>query len=90
MICNIIVNTVVPVVFAYGYFQQQEKYTVKAMDWLSEMAAEKNHVTRGFLALGIESRNAAASQALIELKTQYCESRRCLNCAIGNAILKGK
>jgi hypothetical protein len=87
MINNIIVNTVAPLVFAYGHFQKNEKYMVKAMDWLTGIAAEKNVITQGFSELGIASGNAAGSQALIELKTQYCDKRRCLDCAIGNAIL---
>jgi hypothetical protein len=90
MINNIIINTIAPLVFAYGHFHRYEKFLVKTMEWLSQTAAEKNVVTQGFSSLGIKCGNAAESQALIELKTQYCEKRRCLDCAIGNSILKRK
>jgi hypothetical protein len=52
------------------------------------VAAEKNHITEGFVQCGIDNKNAFDSQALIELKNSYCDQKRCLDCAIGNALLK--
>ena len=89
MIANIIINTICPVLFAYGSYQDEQKYKDKALKWLEETAAEKNSITNGFQKLGIENKNAFDSQALIELKNEYCNKKRCLDCAIGNAILKG-
>ncbi len=51
--------------------------------------AESNSITKGFQQLGIENKNAFDSQALIELKNEYCNKKRCLDCGVGNAILKG-
>ena len=53
-----------------------------------EVAAEKNHIMEGFAQCGITTRNAFDSQALIELKNSYCDQKRCLDCAIGNALMK--
>lgn len=89
MVDNIIINTVVPVLFAYGSYHKEEKYKQKAVKWLEEIAAEQNSITKGFMQLGIENKAAFDSQALIELKNEYCDQKRCLDCAIGNAILKG-
>jgi hypothetical protein len=88
MINNIIINTVVPVLFAYGYQRQEQVYKDRALQWLTEIAAEKNAITGGFGDCGITNSNAFDSQALIELKTSYCDHKRCLDCAIGNALLK--
>ena len=88
MINNIIINTIVPVLFAYGYQRQEQVYKDRALQWLSEVASEKNTVTGGFTARGITNKNAFDSQALIELKTMYCDHKRCLDCAIGNSLLK--
>lgn len=85
---NLIINTVVPVVFAYGSAHQNQKLKDRAVQWLSEIKAEKNSISKGFENLGIEKRNAFDSQSLIELKNQYCNFKKCLNCAIGNALLK--
>ena len=89
MIDNIIINTVVPVLFAYGNYQNENKYKEKALRWLEETAAEKNAITKGFQQLKIENKNAFDSQALIELKNEYCNRKRCLECGVGNAVLKG-
>jgi hypothetical protein len=85
---NIIINTVAPVLFAYGSYHDEQKYKDKALRWLEQTAAESNSITKGFQKLGIENKNAFDSQALIELKNEYCNKKRCLECSVGNAILK--
>jgi hypothetical protein len=89
MIDNIIINTVVPLLFAYGHLHKEEEYTERAMQWLRELASEKNTITFSFSQLCIANKNAFDSQALKELKTNYCDKRRCLDCAVGNALIKG-
>jgi Protein of unknown function (DUF2851) len=88
MIDNIIINTVCPVLFAYGNYHGEQKYKDKALKWLEETSAEANSITKGFQKLAIENKNAFDSQALIELKNEYCIKKRCLDCSVGNAILK--
>lgn len=88
MIDNIIINTVAPLLFAYGNYHQEEKYKSKALKWLEETKAEANNITRGFQRLGVEHKNAFDSQALIELKNEYCSKKHCLDCAIGNSLLR--
>ncbi|MEP6748730.1 MAG: DUF2851 family protein [Bacteroidota bacterium] len=88
MINNIVVNTVAPVLFAYGLYHKEQPLKDKALQWLTETNAEKNNITHGWQALGIANKHAFHSQALIELKTQYCDKKRCLDCSLGNALLK--
>ncbi|HEY2722147.1 MAG TPA: DUF2851 family protein, partial [Chitinophagaceae bacterium] len=88
MIDNIIINTIVPLLFAYGQYHQDEKYKQMALQWLGETSAEHNAILKELERLEIENKNAFDSQALIELKNEYCSQKRCLECAIGNAILK--
>ncbi|HTN07906.1 DUF2851 family protein [Agriterribacter sp.] len=88
MIENIIINTIVPVVFAYGYVKQEQSYKNKALQWLEETTAEQNNITRQWTTLGLTNHSAYDSQAYIELMKTYCRNKSCLNCAIGAAILK--
>lgn len=88
MVDNIIINTIAPVLFAYGNYHNEQPYKDKALRWLEETTAEKNVITKGFEKLGLENRTAYDSQALIELKNNYCHPKRCLDCGVGNAILK--
>jgi hypothetical protein len=88
MINNILINTIVPILFAYGSYHKENNYKEQAMQWLLETEPEKNRITKGFELLGIENENAFDSQALVELKNNYCDKKRCLDCAIGNKLLK--
>ncbi|MFN8290504.1 MAG: DUF2851 family protein [Chitinophagaceae bacterium] len=90
MIDNIIINTICPLLFAYGTYHQEQRFKDKSLRWLEETSPEKNSITTGFANLGTENRNAADSQALIELRNEYCKKKRCLECGIGNALLKGR
>jgi hypothetical protein len=87
---NAIINAVVPVLFTYGKCRQEDIFMERAVDIINYIPPEKNSIILQFKKLGIENSSAAHSQALIELKTQYCDKRRCLDCSIGNAILKRK
>jgi hypothetical protein len=84
---NILINTFLPLLFAYGSMRRERGLRGRALDWLEELEAEKNNLTASWARLGLSNRSAAESQALLELKTRYCDSRRCLDCSIGKALL---
>jgi hypothetical protein len=88
MINNIIINTVVVVLFAYGHYHKNDHLTNKAMQWLEDITAEQNTITKGFAHCGISSKNAFDTQAIIQLKNEYCNKKKCLSCSVGNPILK--
>ncbi len=88
MVNNIIINTVVPVIYAYGVHQSDAQLKEKAVAWLEKISPEKNKITLGFERLNFTNKNAFDSQALIQLKNEYCNKRLCLHCAVGNALLK--
>ncbi|HXS56804.1 MAG TPA: DUF2851 family protein [Hanamia sp.] len=88
MVDNIIINTVVPMLFSYGLHHNEEHFKEKAIGWLSEISAEKNAITTGFEKLGFANKNALDSQALLQLKNEYCDPKFCLSCSIGNSIFK--
>lgn len=90
MIDNIIINTVIPILFSYGIHKNENQFKEIALQWLEELSAEKNSITRGFEKLKIENKNALDSQFLLQLKNEYCNAKKCLECGIGNAILKSK
>lgn len=88
MIGNVLINTIIPILFAYGLYHKEEKFKNKAILWLEEISAEVNSITKGFTNLNLPNKSAFDSQAFIELKTQYCDHKHCLQCAIGNSLLK--
>lgn len=85
----IIINTVIPIKFAYA------KSLGKAISedliyLLQEVDAENNTIVQKFATFGIKAENAFQTQALLQLKTDYCDKIRCLDCAIGIALLKSQ
>ena len=82
-----IVNTVAPMFFAYGRFDGNDKLAERAMDFLESIGAEDNRIVRMWRELGINIRSAADSQALIQLKNEYCDRKDCLRCRIGYKYL---
>ncbi len=88
MINNILVNTISPILFAYGSWNKINEFKTKATSWLQEIEAEKNSIMRNWESLDIHPQHAADSQALLHLKKEYCDARKCLECAIGNKLLK--
>ena len=88
MIDNILINTIIPTLFTYGLLLNEALYKDRALQWMEQIAAEKNSITKGFEAIGVVNKNAFDSQALLQLKNNYCNKKRCLECAVGNKILR--
>jgi hypothetical protein len=84
----ILINTIIPFVFVYGKETNQRQLREKSLEWLVALPSEKNHITRNFSLLGIKPENALQSQALIRLKTVYCQNKQCLRCGVGHHLLK--
>ncbi len=88
MVNNIIINTVVPVIFSYGLHHGDESCKAKSIQWLEEVSPEKNVITKGFENLNFSNKTAFDSQSFLQLKNEYCNKKLCLSCAIGNSLLK--
>ncbi len=85
---NIIINTVSPFLFVYGKASMQLKLQELALDLLEKLPPENNSVIRKWQAIKTVVKNAAQSQALLELKKNYCDAKLCLQCSVGLKILK--
>ena len=83
----IIINTIIPLRFAYAKSQGKE-ISEDLLQLINEVAPEKNAIMDKFNSFGIKSKNAFESQSLLELKNEYCNKSRCLECAIGMELLK--
>lgn len=86
----IIINTFVPMLFAYGRYKNNERLTEKAFELLEALKAENNAIVRMWQQVGVEIKTAGDAQALIQLKKNYCDSKDCLRCRIGFEYLKRK
>lgn len=82
----LIINTIIPLKFLYQK-SKGEVYEASFLEILENMKSEKNSILSKFSELKIKSKNAFDSQALLELKNNYCAPKRCLECAIGKVVL---
>ena len=83
----LLINTVAPILFAYGRKTDQEKFCDRALHILESINPERNVIVAEFRSAGISPANAFDSQALIQLRKEYCDKRKCLYCRIGYRIL---
>lgn len=86
----LIINAWVPLLFVYGSVHGQQQYKDQAISLLMQLPPEDNAIIRRMGQAGFMAANAADSQALLQLKNEYCQNRRCLECRIGYHILKHK
>ncbi len=85
---NLMINTVAPLLTAYGNHINDDSWFEKAIDLLEGIAPEHNKITRTYTKLGIDNNTAFDSQALIGLHKMYCRPKKCLQCQIGTYLLR--
>jgi hypothetical protein len=83
----IVVNTIIPLQFTYAKSQGKE-ISEDLITVLNEVSPEKNSIITKFDSFGLKAKNAFDSQSLLQLKNEYCNKFRCLDCAIGMELLK--
>ena len=82
-----LINAVIPAIFVYGLCRDQEEFRERALTFLDNIAAEDNIITQEWKTAGINLRSAFESQAVIQLRNEYCRKRRCLDCRIGSKLI---
>lgn len=83
-----IINAVAPVLYYYGKVNDLKKFQDRAVDFLSDLKPENNAVIKRWKSYGLKPDSSAQSQALLELKTSYCDNKRCLQCAVGSWLIR--
>ena len=85
---NLLINAIAPLLFAYGLYHQNSLYQERAFELLYQLPAEQNQLLKIWESISVKQNAAFHTQALLELKQYYCDKKACLNCTIGNGILK--
>lgn len=83
----LLINTVAPILFAYGKQTDREQFCDRGFQLLHFLKPERNAIVETFRELGIQPANASDSQALIQLRKEYCDRKKCLYCRIGHSLL---
>lgn len=80
---SLIINAVVPMLFAYAQWRSDEQLAQRAQQLLESLPAEVNRYVTACVAAGLPARNAFETQALLQLYKNYCELRKCIRCRLG-------
>lgn len=83
----LLINTLVPLRFVYSKYLGEDT-AEEIIQLIEQLPAENNSIITNYKEYGLKAENALQSQALLQLYNNYCTPKRCLSCAIGNAILK--
>ena len=82
----LLINTIIPLKFCYAK-QQGKSIEADIVKLMTQLKPEKNGIVDKFKTLQVVSESALQSQAVLQLKNNYCDKNRCLKCAIGNSVL---
>jgi hypothetical protein len=82
-----LINAVVPVIFSFGKYRDDNGVTEKAISFLEEIRSEENSILTDWNKAEIGAGSAFESQGLIQLRNEYCKKRRCLECQIGSRLV---
>ena len=80
----IIINSVVPILHIYGKHRKEERYCEMSKNLLYSLAPEENSIIRKWRTQGVAAKNAADTQALLQLSRSYCKANECNECPFGN------
>lgn len=83
----LLINTIIPIKFSYAKSLGKD-ISEEIISLTTSIIKEDNTIIKKFVELSPFVKNAMQSQALLQLKNEYCNTHKCLQCAIGNSILK--
>lgn len=84
----ILINGVVPYLIYLQHLKNDFEYSDTALNILESIKSEKNNIIKNWTDFGVNPKNAAESQGLIELKNEFCNFKKCLSCKVGHKILE--
>lgn len=84
----LLINAILPFLFVYGRATDNDTLCNRVLDFFSKIPGEVNTITKKWKAAGMDVRTAFNTQALIGLKNDYCDHKRCLECRIGIYLIK--
>lgn len=83
----LLINAVIPAIFVYGKIRDLAQFSEKALSFLDEIPPEGNSIIDEWKLIGLKADSAFYSQALIQLRNEYCKKRKCLDCRIGARLI---
>lgn len=83
----VLINMVATLFYARGEMTDDYRLCERAIALLESLKPEQNALVATFELAGLKADDALTSQALIQLRRNYCDARKCLFCKIGHWLL---
>lgn len=83
-------NCIIPLIYAMGKYKGEEDQMQIAVDKIGQLKPENNKIIRTWVESGMRVRNAADTQAILQLQANYCNKKDCLRCRFGMEYLRSK
>ena len=83
----LIINTIIPLKFAFAKSKSLE-ISQDLIEILNKVKPENNGIINKFKSFGIHAQDAFETQSLLQLKNEYCNKAKCMDCAVGVELLK--
>ena len=87
---TLIINVAIPLLHARATSRGDLDGMSRCAELLEQLGSEENSIVRLFAEAGVESTDAFTSQALIELRREYCEKKKCIYCRFGHRMLSAE
>jgi hypothetical protein len=87
---KLVINVALPLMLARAMARNDVDTMQLIPELLHQFRAEDNKDVRLFVGAGIQCRDAFDSQALIELRREYCEKNKCIYCRFGHRMLSAE
>lgn len=84
----LVINVAIPLLYAYASTTGDYEFGEKILSLMHELPPENNALIKHWESLGIKSRDASESQALIHLRKEYCDANKCMYCRFGYHFLR--
>lgn len=84
----LLINLIAPLLYAYGATHGEPELAENGLELWRKLPPEKNMFIRQWRQEGIGCEDAMRSQALLQLRKEYCDAGRCLDCRIGHWLLR--
>ena len=82
----ILINTILPLKFCYSKHMSQD-LEEDILNISNAIVSESNSIVKTFYGLKQISKSSLHSQALLQLKSEYCDKNKCLQCAVGYTLI---
>lgn len=83
----LIINTILPLKFCYAKSIGSE-IDESILSIINSVKKEENSVINNFSSVGLKISSALDTQALLQQYNNYCTKNKCLQCVVGNHLIK--